>query len=259
MGDNVQAWDNIAGYWDQTLGDGNDLYQECLLPVVRELADPQDGELALDLGTGSAVIAGLLASLGAKVTAVDASKSMLAKAEARTKQANLDIAFEVVNLLDPESLESFSSCHPSMTLKELPDLEPLAAALPKLLAPDGRVVIVNLHPVFSKPAGHRVMEVLENSDTGKQEVHRHIKVSNYLDIQPVKSEALRGQPYPLNLFHRPFWSLLDPFFRNGLVMDAMREPGFAGSSDPFQLQSYHNFVQFPMVLAFRLLLRQPTT
>ncbi|TLD24996.1 hypothetical protein PspLS_05908 [Pyricularia sp. CBS 133598] len=204
MGDNVQAWDDIAGYWDQTLGDGNDLYQQCLLPVIRELASPQEGELALDLGTGSAVIAGLLASLGAKVTAVDASKSMLEKAEARASELKLDMKFELVNLLDPGSLDSFSSRHPkfnlitcSMTLKELPDLEPVAAALPKLLTPNGRVVIVNLHPVFSKPAGHRVMEVLENTETGKQEVHRHIKVSNYLDIQPVKSEALRGQPHPL--------------------------------------------------------------
>ncbi|KAL3294194.1 S-adenosyl-L-methionine-dependent methyltransferase [Colletotrichum asianum] len=140
----------------------------------------------------------------------------------------------------------------SMTLKELPDLEPLAAALPKLLAPGGRIVIVNLHPAFSKPAGHRAMEVLENEKTGKQEFHRHIKVSKYLNVAPVKSEALRGQPYPLNLYHRPFWSLLNPFFRNGLLMDAMREPGFTGSDDPSQLQSYYNFGQFPMLLAFRL-------
>lgn len=41
------------------------------------------------------------------------------------------------------------------------------------------------------------MEVLENDATGKQEFHGYIKVSNYLDIQPVKSEALRGQPHPL--------------------------------------------------------------
>lgn len=60
-----------------------------------------------------------------------------------------------------------------------------------------RIVIINLHPAFSKPAGHRAMEVLENEKTGKQEFHRHIKVSKYLNVAPVKSEALRGQPYPL--------------------------------------------------------------
>ncbi|KAI0127476.1 S-adenosyl-L-methionine-dependent methyltransferase [Xylariales sp. AK1849] len=263
-GDNLAAWEDIATYWDQTLGNGNDMYHECLLPAVQELANVQEGERALDLGTGSAVIAAVLATCGAHVTAVDGSKSMLEKAEIRAKDARLNMTFEVVNLLDTVSLDAFGQRHPrfdlitcSMTLKELPDLEPLAAALPKLLAPRGRVVMVNLHPVFSKPAGHRVMEILENDETGKQESHRHIKVSRYLDIQPVKSEALRGQPYPLTLFHRPFWSLMDPFFRNGLVMDAMREPGFTGSSNPSQLQSYHNFGQFPMLLAFRLRLLPP--
>ncbi|KAI8235663.1 hypothetical protein K4K54_005681 [Colletotrichum sp. SAR 10_86] len=137
-----------------------------------ELGAPQKGERALDLGTGSAVIAAVLATSGAEVTAVDGSKLMLEKAEIRAKDAKLDMTFEVVDLLDTESLDDFSQRHPrfdlitcSMTLKELPDLEPLAAALPKLLAPGGR----------------------------------HIKVSKYLNVAPVKSEALRGQPYPLFL------------------------------------------------------------
>ncbi|KAI8293077.1 hypothetical protein K4K56_005315 [Colletotrichum sp. SAR 10_98] len=137
-----------------------------------ELGAPQKGERALDLGTGSAVIAAVLATSGAEVTAVDGSKLMLEKAEIRAKDAKLDMTFEVVDLLDTESLDDFSQRHPrfdlitcSMTLKELPDLEPLAAALPKLLAPGGR----------------------------------HIKVCKYLNVAPVKSEALRGQPYPLFL------------------------------------------------------------
>ncbi|KAF4880783.1 Ubiquinone biosynthesis O-methyltransferase [Colletotrichum siamense] len=203
-GNNLATWDNIANYWDQSLGNGNDMYQECLLPTIQELGAPQKGERALDLGTGSAVIAAVLATSGAQVTAVDGSKLMLEKAKIRAKDAKLDMAFEVVDLLDTESLDDFSQRHPrfdlitcSMTLKELPDLEPLAAALPKLLAPGGRIVIINLHPAFSKPAGHRAMEVLENEKTGKQEFHRHIKVSKYLNVAPVKSEALRGQPYPL--------------------------------------------------------------
>ncbi|KAF5486901.1 Ubiquinone biosynthesis O-methyltransferase [Colletotrichum siamense] len=144
-GNNLSTWDNIASYWDQSLGNGNDMYQECLLPTIKELGAPQKGERALDLGTGSAVIAAVLATSGAHVTAVDGSKVMLEKAEIRAKDAKLDMTFEVVDLLDTESLDDFSQRHPrfdlitcSMTLKELPDLEPLAAALPKLLAPRGR-------------------------------------------------------------------------------------------------------------------------
>jgi 2-polyprenyl-3-methyl-5-hydroxy-6-metoxy-1,4-benzoquinol methylase len=111
-GDNIAAWDSIAAYWDQTLGNGNDLYEECLLPVIKELGNPHKGERALDLGTGSAVIAAVLAASGADVTAVDGSKSMLEKAEIRVKNAGLNMTFEVVNLLDPADLDAFSQRHP---------------------------------------------------------------------------------------------------------------------------------------------------
>lgn len=111
-GDNIAAWDNIAAYWDQTLGNGNDLYHECLLPAIQELGNPQKGERALDLGTGSAVIAAVLATSGAHVTAVDGSPLMLEKAEIRAKDAGLNMTFEVVNLLDTASLDAFSQRHP---------------------------------------------------------------------------------------------------------------------------------------------------
>jgi len=258
--ENLDIWDRVAEYWDQSLGSGNDLYQECILPTIKELTALHGDEQVLDLGTGSAIIAAALAAAGAQVTAADGSRRMLENAERRSAKAGLSIKFEMVDLIDESSLEDLTVRYPgkfdvvilSMTLKEMSAIGPLAKALPRLLSSRGRVVVVNLHPVFSKPSGHRAIEVLENDETGEQEFQRYIKVTRYLDIEPVKSEALRGQPFPLILFHRPFWSLLDPFFRNGLVMDAMREPAFSGALDSSQAQSYHNFQQFPMLLAFRL-------
>ncbi|KAH0427544.1 methyltransferase type 11 [Colletotrichum camelliae] len=142
---NLATWDNVANYWDRSLGNGNDMYRECLLPTIEELGASRKGERVLNLGTGSAVTAAVLAASGTCVTAVDGSKSTLGKAAIRAEEAKLDIAFEVVDLLDIASLDGFSRRHPrfdlitcSMTLKELPDLEPLSAALPRLLAPGGR-------------------------------------------------------------------------------------------------------------------------
>lgn len=108
----LATWDNVANYWDRSLGNGNDMYRECLLPTIEELGAPQKGERVLDLGTGSAVTAAILAASGTCVTAVDGSKSTLDKAEIRAKNANLDIAFEVVDLLDTASLDDFSRRHP---------------------------------------------------------------------------------------------------------------------------------------------------
>lgn len=56
---------------------------------------------------------------------------------------------------------------------------------------------MDLHPAFSKPAGHRGMEILEDPKTGKQLLKTYIKVPQYLNIAPSKSEAVRGQPEAL--------------------------------------------------------------
>ncbi len=139
----------------------------------------------------------------------------------------------------------------SMILKSLPDLEPLAKTLPLLLKPAGCVVIVDLHPAFSKPAGHRVIKIYEDPRTGKQQIDTYIKVKQYLYVEPSQSDAVRGQPMPLTVYHRPVSSLFKPFFNNDLVVDEM-EPAFENrGGDPAHPHSYHNFSQTPMSLAVR--------
>lgn len=41
------------------------------------------------------------------------------------------------------------------------------------------------------------MEIFEDPSTGKQHLSTAIKVPKYLNIPPVLSEAVRGQPEPL--------------------------------------------------------------
>lgn len=273
--DNLQAWDDIANEWEtfHTPGedDGSDMFTQCLLPVVWELATEtkttddlaawKEGETVLDLGAGSGIIARMFAKKGAHVTGLDFSEAMLEKGRERSKRETLKgkIEYGKIDLMNydemaayMENKERFDIITISTTLKSLPSLDPVAKALPLMLKPGGRVVVVDLHPAFSKPAGHRGMEIYEDPNTGKQQLSTYIKIPKYLNVPPSKSEAVRGQPEPLWVFHRPFWSLMEPFFKNGLVLDAMREPAFEGAPQPQQAQSYHNFQQTPMLLAFRL-------
>ncbi|KAI1259237.1 S-adenosyl-L-methionine-dependent methyltransferase [Xylariaceae sp. FL1019] len=279
---NIDAWDSFAKHWNPNVVE-NDMYRECLLPTLRELAgiggeDEQikvlQGQWALDLGTGDGLIAEMLRKAGAFVIAVDASQEMRRIAENRFKGNKISgIELKSVNLQDKDSLSTFVTdmgeetrrfdlitC--SLTLKELPRLDLLAEALPKLLKPDGRVVVVDLHPVLSKPAGHRVMEVKED-EKGTQIFPNHIEVTRYLDIPPVPTRSYKeeeGVPLVTTTYHRSVSALLQPFFENQLVMDAMREPGLKKREEPRDaskkskepLESYRRFDQFPMLLAFRL-------
>ncbi|KAI1394828.1 S-adenosyl-L-methionine-dependent methyltransferase [Hypoxylon fuscum] len=257
---NLAAWESISGFWDEALGDGNDMFLQLLLPAMEELASVRPGQKVLDLGTGNGIVARRLSREGVEVHATDFSAAQLENARRRTEEANKSIKFEVLDLTDPAALDDFAKQHAeefdvitaSMLLKELSDIKPLAEFLPKVLKPTGRVVMANLHPCFHKPGAHRVMEVAENPETGIQEFKTSIKVSKYLNIGRVQSQALRGQPEPLVWFHRPIHELLNPFFEAGLLLNKVFEPSFQDGEDQSQIQSYHNFPQIPMQFIFRL-------
>ncbi|UJO19905.1 Ubiquinone biosynthesis O-methyltransferase [Fulvia fulva] len=277
--DNKTAWKAMATHWEEYHSendmDGNDMFTQCLLPVVQQLSNmPAKGAnttwcpRVLDLGAGSGIIARMMAREGAHVTGLDYSHEMMDMGRRRAaKETNLkgSITYDLIDLTDYEGMAKFMQSHDrydivtiSTTLKSLPTLEPLAKALPLMINPEGRIVVVDLHPAFSKPAGHRGMEIYEDPKTGKQQLSTYIKVPRYLNIPPTKSEAVRGQPEPLWVFHRPFGKLIEPFFQNGLILDAMREPAFEGEPMPSQAQNYHNFQQTPMLLGFRLRLADRT-
>ncbi|KAK3317425.1 S-adenosyl-L-methionine-dependent methyltransferase [Cercophora scortea] len=255
---NLDQWNRNAEFWDQTLGEGNDLFLDLILPTLEELADAKPGDSVLDIGTGNGIVARRFAARdGVRVVATDYSEAQI---ERECAAADGDGGEW------PVALDEFAGQHArefdiitgSMLLKELSDLKPLAEFLPKVLKPTGRVIMANLHPCFHKPGAHRVVEITENPQTGAQEIQTSIKVSRYLNIGPVQSQALRGQPEPLIWFHRPIHELLAPFFDAGLVVNMVREPSFqARGEDQTLAQSYHNFPQIPMQFIFRLVLLNP--
>lgn len=56
-------------------------------------------------------------------------------------------------------------------------------------------------------------------------------------------------------FHRPLHELFSPFFRAGLVLDALEEPNFDEAyvkTRAMDIGSLRQFTQFPKILAFRL-------
>lgn len=70
-----KAWDAIAHDWELNQSpevngqaeDGNDMFTQCLLPVLDELAHCTAGEAVLGLGAGSGIIARRFARKGANV------------------------------------------------------------------------------------------------------------------------------------------------------------------------------------------------
>jgi 2-polyprenyl-3-methyl-5-hydroxy-6-metoxy-1,4-benzoquinol methylase len=113
--DNRKAWDAIADWWDakqsETGDDGNDMFTQCLLPEVEQLADYQPGQTVLDLGAGSGIICRMFAKKGAEVTGLDYSELMLQKARIRAEKDGHRIVYDYIDLMNIDNMRAYAEKH----------------------------------------------------------------------------------------------------------------------------------------------------
>ncbi|KAL6860638.1 hypothetical protein ACO1O0_004666 [Amphichorda felina] len=266
-------WEANAAPWDTTIGPGGNNYwkrlqKPCLERLLADHFQAKDRpHRALELACGNGLCSRWLASHSdavGEVLATDGSRAMLDRARSHGSMDG-KISFrelDVTNVDDFTRLleegagipkADFDIIIMNMALMDVCDLEPVASALPKLLSKDGVFVATLLHPVFMTSNYTRDIQYAFDSATGEERLVRSKAIHEYLDVAPAKQFALAGRSAPCMSFHRPIHELLAPFFKAGLVMDAMEEPSFDGEdADPERPQATTNFTQLPAHLAFRL-------
>ena len=139
----AQSFDRTAADYDR-LGDlsGNDSIRSWLVNVL-----PAAGGRALDLGCGSGRHAVLLAERFAHVDAIDLSLPMIEIARARRSRPN--VAYQQADLLQATGPGEYDLLLSVMTLHHVPDLRAALAHIKGLLAPGGRIVLVDPYPADS--------------------------------------------------------------------------------------------------------------
>ena len=124
-------------------------------PVVREILARYPIGTALDAACGTGRHAEYLASLGHEVTGIDSTPEMLELAAPKVPEAK----FETADLTAiPFADGTFDLAICTLALTHLPDLRPPIAELARVLRPDGRMVISDVHPfdvVLSVQGGFR--------------------------------------------------------------------------------------------------------
>ncbi|EZF58880.1 hypothetical protein H112_08079 [Trichophyton rubrum D6] len=269
----VAAWDQLAEAWDMLMGTpGNDYYTAVELPALERLVQPKPGDCALDLATGNGLVAHWMAQKGTSVLATDGSPVMLTKAQARQSKrlkenGEAKVSYQILDVTDPQHFEeliqsrgpgaggAFDIITMNMAIMDVSTLEHLANALPKLLKRDGgRFVATLLHPLFTCGVT-RAVEYRDNPESGREEAFHTLKMTKYLDVPSYKGVATQSQPYPQLYFHRPMQEIFAPFFKAGLVLDALEEPNFDEAyvkARDLDIGSLRQFTQFPKILAFRM-------
>ncbi|KAK2737355.1 hypothetical protein FQN57_007533 [Myotisia sp. PD_48] len=269
----LAGWDGLAEFWDSCMGtSGNAYFTVIELPALERMVQLKPGDRALDLATGNGLVAHWLARGGASVVATDGSPGMVGKAQGRQAErlAGIEtirpISYQVLDVTSHQKMEEFIDAELSrggqfdiitmnMAIMDVSTLDPLAAALPKLLKPNGgRFVATLLHPFFTSGASRNV-EYVDNRETGREEAHYTMKMDQYLHVPILAGVADQRQPHKQVYFHRPMHELFSTFFRTGLILDSLEEPNFDDAyveKNNIDHGSLRRFTQFPKLLAFRL-------
>jgi SAM-dependent methyltransferase len=135
----AQSFDHLAAGYDR-LGElnGNQLIWSWL---ERQL--PPAGGRALDLGCGTGRHAALLASRFRHVEAIDLSGPMIQLAQAQRPLPN--ISYRQADLHDAGEAGRYDFVFSAMTLHHVPDLHAALSHIKTLLAPEGRMALVDTY------------------------------------------------------------------------------------------------------------------
>jgi ubiquinone/menaquinone biosynthesis C-methylase UbiE len=244
-------WNANAAFWDYRMGEGNAYHKILIEPVQLKMLDIRAGQEVLDIACGNGQFARKMASLGARVTAVDFSENFIAIARAK---GGGDIDYRVMDVssaADMETLSSrnFDSIVCTMALMDMENIMTLISYLPRMLKKGGVCVFSVMHPCFH--SGDNVL-VHEYDEEGGEARHRYgVRISNYLVEKSSLGIGMAGQPRPQIYFHRPLSTILSYFFQNGFMLDALEEPSFKDIEKSNNINE-NVFRQIPPVLICRL-------
>ena len=251
------AWNQNAPFWDERVGEGNDFVEVLIWPAVKRLLDLQPSEQVLDIACGNGLYARRLAAMGAHVVAFDFAEKLIALARERTIKHADRIGYLAMDATDEAALlalgeHRFDAAICNMALFDIADIRPLMRALVQLLRPGGRFVFSVMHPCFNNPLMAHVAE-MEDREGDIVTVYS-VKILAYITPTVARTAAIRGQPKPQLIFHRPLEVLLGAGFDVGFVLDGLEEQAFPPDhpSGRSPLTWGGNFSEIPPVLVARM-------
>lgn len=162
----------------------------------------------LDLGCGDCWLGEEMRLAGARVTGIDGSAALLARARVRYPQVLFEQRDLVLGLPWPGPLFDRIIAH--MVLMDIPDLDRLLADVTAALRPGGVFVFTILHPAFFSHA------IVDEGPGGQ----RYRKVTGYPEHETRWITAFGGHRH----YHRPLSWYAERLTGHGLVITSLHEP-----------------------------------
>jgi ubiquinone/menaquinone biosynthesis C-methylase UbiE len=250
-------WDQNAAFWDSVLGDaGNRFHRTIVEPAVLALLALEGGESVLEIACGNGAFARRMAESGVQILATDFSVNMLEHAQQRTHTSA--VTYALVDATNYDQLlglgeQRFDAAVCNMGLMDMPTIEPLLAALSRLLKPAGRFVFSVQHPCFNSNGATKTVDLQERD--GEIVSVYAIKVAKYLTAWTERAVGIVGQDIPHYVFHRPISQLVNAGLRAGFVVDGFAEPIDTAEENASKWWAWSNYKETPPALVCRFRLK----
>ncbi len=209
--------------------------------MLKALGDAR-GEQVLDIGCGEGRFSRLLAGLGAEVTGLDLTESLVERARELAVGGDEYLVGNAETLADVGD-GSFDLAVSYIVLVDLLDYRGSIEAAYRVLRPGGRFVVCNIHPMRSAvPYGWI-------NQGGRKLFYA---VDNYWDEGPREFEWW-GRSF-VNM-HRTLSSYVSAFVRAGFVLEGLDEPT-PSEAQLAENPSFDDEFRSPNFIVYRL--RKPT-
>jgi ubiquinone/menaquinone biosynthesis C-methylase UbiE len=183
-----------AESWVRFVREGKDYYREYLNgPAFKRMMGKVKGKKVLDIACGEGYFSRLFATVGAKVTGIDISDSLVNEAVEEEKRHPLGVDYFVADAANLSMLESgsFGLAFCFMALMDIKNYEGAISEASRILKTNGRFVAVIEHPCFVR---QRVLDGKTVCDwkkrTGERETEEYVYywISDYFTRHSYASE-----------------------------------------------------------------------
>jgi 2-polyprenyl-3-methyl-5-hydroxy-6-metoxy-1,4-benzoquinol methylase len=210
-------WERNAEFWVRIIRERRDRYRtELTDAAVMAAIGPCHGLDVLDAGCGEGYLTREIARQGARqVTGADKSSALIAAARAGSAGQPAAFYREADLAALPFAGASFDLAVVNHVLNDLPDITTPIGELARVLRPDGRVVILMLHPCFY---GYRAE---------RQEIRRTLPVADYFAPRVIEQRfEVDGivSPDSTVTWVRPLEAYTEVITGAGLCITSLTEP-----------------------------------
>ncbi|MBX4191938.1 class I SAM-dependent methyltransferase [Candidatus Parcubacteria bacterium] len=211
------SWNAASEWYSTYLETTPDSYQkQVILPNLLRILESKKGMRILDVACGQGFFTREFAKSGATVMGADLAKDLIAQA----KKLSTNIPYHVApaNKLEFAKNESFDAATMVLAIQNIEDMQAAFAEVSRVLRPQGRLILVLMHPAFRIP---------ERSSWGFDEAAKvqYRRVDGYLSqasstllIHPGKSNS----PTTIS-YHRSLQDFSKALHKSGFAITRLEE------------------------------------